>query len=164
MPLHHASGHRQRAAEREPRRAGGAQLEDALSRRHEPARDVASGIHATARRSRAAPSPASDPLSRVARTSRQTAGDDCAGACAHDYSTRSRLAHAHGAGARLTWARLLKRVFDLDVERCGCGGKLKIIAAIEEAAVIERILTHLGLSAQPPPRAPARRFELFHAA
>ncbi len=28
-----------------------------------------------------------------------------------------------------------------------CGCKLQIIAAIEEPAVIERILTHLGLSA-----------------
>ena len=72
--------------------------------------------------------------------------------------------HAHGAPARLTWARLLKRVFDFDVERCGCGGRLRIIAVIEEPAVIERILTHLGLSAQPPPRAPGRRFDLFHAA
>ena len=73
-------------------------------------------------------------------------------------------AHAHGARARLTWARLLKRVFDLDVERCGCGGKLKIIAAIEEPAVIERILTHLGLASQPPPRTSARRVELLRAA
>ena len=64
----------------------------------------------------------------------------------------------------MSWARLLNRVFDLDLERCGCGGKLKIIAAIEEPAVIERILTHLGLSAQPPPRAPARRVELFQGA
>ena len=72
--------------------------------------------------------------------------------------------HAHGAPARMRWARLLKRVFDIDVERCMCGGKMKIIAAIEEPAVIERILTHLGLSAQPPPRAPARRVELFQAA
>jgi hypothetical protein len=38
------------------------------------------------------------------------------------------------------------------------------IAAIEEPAVIERILTHLGLSARPPPRTPARRFDLFQAA
>jgi hypothetical protein len=30
--------------------------------------------------------------------------------------------------------------------------------------VIERILTHLGLCAQPPQRAPARRFDLFQAA
>jgi hypothetical protein len=55
--------------------------------------------------------------------------------------------------------------FDLDVERCGkCGGKMRIIAAIEEPAVIERILTHLGLSAQPPPRTPVRRVDLFQAA
>jgi len=73
--------------------------------------------------------------------------------------------HAHDGRARMSWARLLKRVFDLDVERCGqCGGKMRIITAIEEPAVIERILTHLGLSAQPPPRAPARRVELFQAA
>jgi Putative transposase len=57
--------------------------------------------------------------------------------------------HAHGAPARLGWARLLKRVFDIDVEHCPqCGGDLKIIAAIEEPAVITRILTHLGLPAR----------------
>ena len=54
--------------------------------------------------------------------------------------------------------------FDIDVGRCECGGKLKLIAVIEEPAVIEKILTHLGLSAQPPPRAPARRVDLFQAA
>ena len=37
-----------------------------------------------------------------------------------------------------------------------CGGQLKIIAAILEAPVIERILTHLGLQARAPPRASAR--------
>ena len=72
--------------------------------------------------------------------------------------------HAH-ASARMGWARLLKRVFDIDLEHCPeCGGKLKIIAAIEEPALIERILTHLGLSAQPPPRTPARPLALFQAA
>ena len=77
----------------------------------------------------------------------------------------SACAHAHGARMRKTWARLLKRVFDLDLERCEqCGGKLKIIAAIEEPVVIARILTHLGLAAQPPPRAAARRFDLLQAA
>jgi len=56
-------------------------------------------------------------------------------------------------------------VFDIDIERCPrCGGNLKIIAAIEEPAVIERILTHLGLCAQPPPRTPARLVDLFQAA
>ena len=58
---------------------------------------------------------------------------------------------------RLGWAKLLKRVFDLDLEHCpNCGGGLKIIAAILEAPVIEKILTHLGLQARAPPRAPAR--------
>jgi Transposase zinc-binding domain len=46
---------------------------------------------------------------------------------------------------RMRWAQLLKRVFDIDIEHCPhCGGQLKLIAAIEEPAAIERILTHLG--------------------
>ena len=59
---------------------------------------------------------------------------------------------------RISWARLLKRVFDIDMQRCpNCGaGELKIIAAILEPPVIEKILTHLGLQARAPPRAPAR--------
>ena len=73
--------------------------------------------------------------------------------------------HAQDAPARMSWARLLKRVFDIDVERCPhCGGDLKIIAAIEEPAVIVRILTHLGLPARAPPRSPARPLALFRAA
>ena len=52
---------------------------------------------------------------------------------------------------------MLKRVFEIDLERCpNCGGALKIIAAILEQPVIEKILTHLGLQARAPPRAPAR--------
>jgi hypothetical protein len=52
---------------------------------------------------------------------------------------------------------LLKRVFELDLEHCpSCGGELKIIAAILEQPVIEKILKHLGLQARAPPRSPAR--------
>ena len=48
----------------------------------------------------------------------------------------------------MSWARLLKRVFEIDLEHCpNCGGELKIIAAILEASVIEPILTHPGLQA-----------------
>ena len=73
--------------------------------------------------------------------------------------------HAHGTPARMGWARLLKRVFDIDIEHCpACGGALKIIAAIEEPAVIVRILTHLGVPARAPPRSPARPLALFRAA
>ncbi len=71
---------------------------------------------------------------------------------------------AHSAPVRMSWARMLKRVFDIDIERCECGGKLKFVAVIEQPEVIEKILTHLGLSPQPPPLAPARREWLFEAA
>ena len=58
---------------------------------------------------------------------------------------------------RLSWARLLKRGFDLDLEHCpNCDGELKIITAILEQPVIEKILMHLGLQARAPPRAAAR--------
>ena len=54
--------------------------------------------------------------------------------------------HTHARDARMSWARLLKRVFDIDIELCPqCGGALKIIAAIEAPAVIAKIFTHLGL-------------------
>jgi len=42
-----------------------------------------------------------------------------------------------------------------DCPNCGAG-ELKIIAAILERPVIEKILTHLGLDPQPPPRGRAR--------
>jgi hypothetical protein len=47
-------------------------------------------------------------------------------------------------------------------EHCpNCGGALKIIAAIEDPPVIVKILSHLGLPTRAPPRAPARRVDLF---
>ena len=65
----------------------------------------------------------------------------------------------------MSWACLLKRVFDIDIERFPrCGGRLKIIAAIEDPQVIVKILTPLRLPARAPPRAPARPFPLFQAA
>jgi hypothetical protein len=71
-------------------------------------------------------------------------------------------AHTESAPARMSWARLLQRVFDSAIEHCpNCGGALKIIAAIEDPPGIARILTHLGLPTRAPPRAPAQRFDLF---
>lgn len=77
--------------------------------------------------------------------------------------------HADTAGPstpeRMSWARLLRRVFDFDVEHCPhCGGNLKIIAAIEDPALIVAILTHLNLPARAPPRSPARSMPLFQPA
>ncbi len=75
------------------------------------------------------------------------------------------------------WARLLGRVFDLDMATCLpplCGrrepcdlsfchrGSLCIIAAITHESVSTRILRHLKLASVPPPIAPARcRQEIF---
>jgi Putative transposase len=71
-------------------------------------------------------------------------------------------ASAQGETPRMSWARLLKRVFDIDVEHCpNCGGALKIIAAIGDPPGIVKILSHLGLPTRAPPRSPARRVDLF---
>jgi hypothetical protein len=48
-------------------------------------------------------------------------------------------------------------MFEIDIGNCpNRGGELKIIAAIPERPVIEKILAHLGLHARAPPRAPTR--------
>ena len=57
----------------------------------------------------------------------------------------------------IPWARLLARVFNVDVEICSkCGGKMEIIAAIEDPKVIRKILDHNGLPTKPPSLHPAR--------
>lgn len=59
---------------------------------------------------------------------------------------------------RWSWARLLKRVFALDLATCPlCRQEaLRIIAAITQAEVSRKILRHVKLAADPPPIAPAR--------
>jgi hypothetical protein len=60
---------------------------------------------------------------------------------------------------RLGWAKLLARVFQIDVTVCAdpaCGGKAAIIAWITEPDVIDRILRHLGIEPTAPVTAPAR--------
>ena len=43
----------------------------------------------------------------------------------------------------LTWARRLKREFNIEIEQCArCGGRLRVISSIEEPALIARILAH----------------------
>ncbi|MBA3563376.1 MAG: hypothetical protein H0W33_05115 [Gammaproteobacteria bacterium] len=58
----------------------------------------------------------------------------------------------------MTWARRRKRVFRIEIETCRrCGGRLGVIASIEDPAVIERMLNHLGRSAESPdPAHPTR--------
>ena len=43
-----------------------------------------------------------------------------------------------------TWAQRLKRVFNIDIETCEkCQGPVRIIASVEDSAVIRQILEHL---------------------
>src|SRR5262244_103206 len=65
---------------------------------------------------------------------------------------------AHPGTPYWPWARLLGRVFGLDMATCPfCRrGTLRIMAVITQEAVITRILRHLQLASVPPPIAPAR--------
>ncbi len=48
----------------------------------------------------------------------------------------------------MSWAPRLKREFGIEIEHCtGCGGKLQIIASIEEPEAIAKILSHLRRTA-----------------
>ncbi len=67
--------------------------------------------------------------------------------------------------AAMTWAQRLKRVFGIDIEICSvCGGAVRIIACIEDPAVIAKILSPLATPVaepqarrRPPCRAPPQR-------
>jgi len=49
----------------------------------------------------------------------------------------------------MTWAKRLKRVFNIDIKTCNeCTGVVKVIACIEDPMVIRQILDHLGQKAQ----------------
>ena len=62
------------------------------------------------------------------------------------------------------WAELMRRSFGIDVLACPrCGGRLALIAIVEDPAVIGRILRHLGLQATIPEPCPARSPPLFLA-
>jgi hypothetical protein len=70
----------------------------------------------------------------------------------------------------MSWAQRLKRIFNIDIEVCRCGGSVRVIACIEEQAVIDRILAHLERKEQntpalphlaPPTRAPPETLPLF---
>ena len=53
---------------------------------------------------------------------------------------------AVAARARSSWARLIHKVYEVDLLECPkCQGPMRVITLIEDAAVIRRILEHLGL-------------------
>ncbi len=63
----------------------------------------------------------------------------------------------HRKAARYVWALLLARIYEVLPLLCPqCGGEMRIIAFITEAAVIREILGHLGEPTSPPRLLPAR--------
>jgi hypothetical protein len=76
----------------------------------------------------------------------------------------ARLAALPAAGTQarhkrcwVPWADLLPRVFEIDMLACrSCGGRLRLVATIDDPAVIRRILTHLGIRCSLPTPLPAR--------
>jgi hypothetical protein len=58
--------------------------------------------------------------------------------------------------ARIDWAELLKRIYDVDAIACPCGGRLRFIALILDEELACEILDSLGLPSRAPPVARAR--------
>jgi hypothetical protein len=58
---------------------------------------------------------------------------------------------------RISWAKLLSRVFALDMNNCDyCGGDMRAISAVIKQEIVVKILTHLGLPARAPPISPSK--------
>jgi hypothetical protein len=61
----------------------------------------------------------------------------------------------------------VRRIFQIDVLACDCGGRLRFIATIEDPPIVQRILRPLGLPtatlelapARPPPGADDLQFD-----
>jgi hypothetical protein len=62
-----------------------------------------------------------------------------------------------GPTRRTPWADLLQRVFEVDALHCPrCGGRMRVLAAITETDVAQRILACLNLPKRAPPLARSR--------
>ena len=63
----------------------------------------------------------------------------------------------HRKAARLVWAMLIARIYEVFPLLCPqCGGQMRIIAFITDGAAIHEILDHLGEATSPPRILPAR--------
>jgi len=78
---------------------------------------------------------------------------------------RPRHIDADKPPAPMTWAQRLRRVFAIDIETCPeCGGKLRVIACIEDPPLIAKILGHtrrLEARIDNTPRAPPASLPLL---
>ena len=58
-----------------------------------------------------------------------------------------------------SWSELMRRVFEIDVLACECGGRMRIVCAINPPEAIRKILDCLGLPSKPPPICSAVRVQ-----
>jgi hypothetical protein len=70
--------------------------------------------------------------------------------------------------SRPTWARLLRKIFEVDPLLCSCGAEMKIVSIITEPRTVDRILRHLEsdrckardpFQPRPPPQHSAARLQ-----
>jgi len=72
---------------------------------------------------------------------------------------------SHRSVTRYLWAMLLARIYEAFPLLCPiCHAEMRIIAFINEAPTVKKILEHIGESSQPPRIAPARGPPLWEAA
>ena len=63
-----------------------------------------------------------------------------------------------GSTQKMSWARLMRRVFDIDVLECPrCSATMQRIAFITDAPAVRAILRSLKMATAPPPLTPARQ-------
>ena len=59
----------------------------------------------------------------------------------------------------MTWMQRLKQVFNIDIATCrACGAAVRIIACIEDAVIIEKIITHLDKKERSTQASPLPRY------
>jgi len=88
-----------------------------------------------------------DPLAETSLALAGIVGASVQGRVGRDRATDPRAGDAAAPRPRYwTWALLMRRAFDLDVLRCPHrAGRIQLIATIDDPAVVQRILAHLGL-------------------
>ena len=63
----------------------------------------------------------------------------------------------YATSARIDWATLLRRSFEVDVLRCaGCGGRLRVLGEVTEPSLVGLVLESLGLPREAPRASRAR--------
>jgi hypothetical protein len=78
---------------------------------------------------------------------------------------RPRHIDADKPPAPMSWMQRLRRVFAIDIETCPeCGGKLRVIAAIEDPPLITKIIGHVQRreALTSTPRGPPDSKEALH--